>query len=331
MSRRGAAKRAHSPGRVSLVRSASGHGGFHREWIRLSTVTEPFLAWGGLFLAAALACFFPGQARATPDSSPPAVPRAVVLHLDCEVGDDEASGLSWEEPLRSLDEVQRRIDGGTFVAGLRLAAGWYAGTLATGRPLRVQGGFPPAGLPREGVAGVHGDPALHRTVIDGLGRGPVISVEEADLWLDGVVLAGGWSLEGGAVAVSGGSLSARRVEILDSGPALVGCRDCESVELRGALLARGTVAALELRGAAATQVRLRDFRVLENRHLLVAESPAVLDAADGELGELEGEPLRLPDGSEVSLERVERLSAEAKPAKPSATPTRGAARRDGAR
>ena len=315
MSRRGAARRAHSPGRARLVRSASGHGGLHREWACLSTVFVPFIAWGGLLLASASACFLPGRAWAAPNSSPPAVPRAVVLHLDHEVGDDEASGLTWDEPLRSIDEVQRRLDEGSLVAGLRLAAGWYGGTVRTDRPLRIQGGFPPAGLPRAGAAGVHPDPETHRTVIDGLGRGPVVCVEGADLWLDGVVLAGGWSLDGGAVAVSGGSLTARRVELLDSGPVLAGCRDCARVDFERALLARGTVAALELRGETATEVRLHDCRIRENRHAVAAESPVLLDVAGGSFEELEGEALRLPPESRVRLSRVEGVSddPEARP------------------
>ena len=159
-------------------------------------------SWGSWVLMVVAAGFLSGLAVADQDLAPPAAPRAALLHLDSEVGDDDATGLSWDEPLRSLEEVQRRMDEGLPVLGLRLAAGWYPGALQLTRSLRVEGGFPPAGLPREGSARLLGDPEVHRTVIDALGRSAVLSIEGGNLSVDGVVLSGGWSLSGGAISAA---------------------------------------------------------------------------------------------------------------------------------
>jgi len=319
-SRCGAATRAHLPGRVSGVRSASERVG-SLEWTRLSTDRLLF-SWGSWVLVALVAGFFPGLAAADRFNTPPAAPHAVLLHLDAEVGDDTATGQSWDEPLRSLEEVQRRLDEGRPVTGLRLAAGWYPGTLHTTRSLRVEGGYPPAGLPREGAGRIRGEPSVHRTVIDALGRAAVLSIEGASLSVDGVVLTGGWSLAGGAISASNARVTLTRSELVDSGPALLGCRDCSKIDITETKLARASTAGVELFGETRTSLRLRRSELSDQRRAVVADFPVEVELTDCRLSDLQREPLSLPVGSHSELERVEGLSDERAPETPSPGPAR---------
>ena len=317
--RSGATTRAHLPGRVSDVRSVPGRVG-SLEWTRLST-DWLFFSWGSWVMVALVAgFFFPGPATADRLEAPPAAPHAVLLHLDTEVGDDAATGQSWDEPLRSLEEVQRRLDEGLPVSGLRLAAGWYPGALHTTRSLRVEGGFPPAGLPREGAGRIRGEPAVHRTVIDALGHAAVLRIEGASLSVDGVVLTGGWSLEGGAISASDARVTVTRSELVDSGPALIGCRDCSRIDITETKLARASTAGVELFGETRTSVRLRRSEFSDQRRAVVAESPVEVELSDCRLSELQREALSLPVGSHAELTRVEGLNDEPEPETPSPAP-----------
>lgn len=266
------------------------------------------ISWGPWVLGLLLAGAFPGPAAAERTDAPPAAPRAVLLHLDSESGDDTATGASWDEPLRSLEEVQRRIDEGHPVSGLRLAAGWYPGALRTDRPLRIEGGFPPVGLRQDGAGRLRGEPALYRSVLDALGRSAVIETEGASLSVDGVILSGGWSLEGGAIAANGTRVVVTRSELADSGPALLGCRDCPSVHVSASSLARGSTAAIELRGDRRTELSLRDVSISQQRRAVVADAPADVELTSCRLEAIEREALSLPPGASTRLSGVEGLS-----------------------
>jgi hypothetical protein len=305
----GETRGAHSPGRVPLVFSRFVR---IRGWLpsakRLKGLPHWWQPKGRLPFLFALAvgavlALFPGRATAAPHgpSAPPISTR--ILHVDAGSGDDQASGADWTHALKSLEEVQRRLDDGANTRVLRLAIGWYPGTLSAMGDLRIEGGHEvPHGPGRPPHAGPRAQPSA--TVLDGLGAGPVVSIRAGRLELSSLSLEGGFATFGGGVRVEDGDAFLHRVRLAGNGHASIGCQDCGSLRILESEVLRGSGAAVELRGRVETLVSLRSSIIAGHGRAVRSEQDAEIWLEDCEVSDLEFGLSLVPPGSEVRQSRA---------------------------
>jgi hypothetical protein len=98
-------------------------------------------------------------------------------------------------------------------AAVRIAAGVYTGTFTLTRSLALEGGYAAYDAPAPWTR----DLTQHPTILDGEGRGPVVTINcTCAAALDGLTITGGRAAQGGGIYLAGASLTISATRVLSN-------------------------------------------------------------------------------------------------------------------